>query len=85
MMMVVGILIEGRPEVAAKRIEIKDKLTITRGEVGGDNGEKKAGGFSRTSVKDTWTKPRVGGGNSWGEGSGGGEWRQLYLNNNKKK
>ena len=28
---------------------------------------------------------RVGGGDGWGKGLGCGKWRQLYLNNNKKK
>ena len=36
-------------------IEIKNKLTETRGEVGGDNGGKNREGFSGTCVKDTWT------------------------------
>ena len=35
------------------------------------------GGFSGTTIKDTWTKPRgvelgEGGGDGWGGGSGGG-------------
>ena len=38
-------------------MEIKNKLTATRGEVGGDNGEK-GEGFSGTCIKDTWTKPK---------------------------
>ena len=42
--------------------------------MGGDSG---AEGFSETSIKDTWTKPRGGGsrGRRWGwlQGSGGGE------------
>ena len=41
-------------------IEIKNKGTVTRGEVGGDNGEK-GEGFSGTTIKDTWTKRRRGG------------------------
>ena len=51
---------------------------------------EKGEGFIGTSVKVTWTKPkggvgpRVGGGDGCGKGSGGGKWRQLYLNNNKK-
>ena len=51
----------------------------------------KGEGFSGTSIKDTWTKPKRGRieGGRWGwlgsGGSGGGIWRQLYLNNNKKK
>ena len=44
-------------------------------------------GFSGTTVKDTWTKPRgvgsgEGGGDGWGWREMGGKWRQLYLNNN---
>ena len=56
--------------------------------MGGDNGAKQ-GGFSETTIKDTWTKPRGGGsrGGKWGwlgwGGVVGGKCRQLYLNNNK--
>ena len=59
-------------------IEIKNKLTVTRAEVGVDNGGEKGQGFSGTTIKDTWTKPRRGGirGGKWGwlgwEGIGGG-------------
>ena len=72
-----------------QRLEIKNKQTVTRGEVGGDTGGKKGEGFSRTSIKDTWTKPKgvgqmVGSGDGWGGGSCGGKWRQLYLNHNEK-
>ena len=35
-------------------IEVKNNLTIARGEWGGDSGE----GFSGTTIKDTWAKPR---------------------------
>ena len=47
--------------------EIKNKLTVTRGEVGGNNGGK-GEGFSGTTIKDTWTKPNRGGirGGRWG-------------------
>ena len=45
-----------------------NNLTVTRGEVGGDNGVK-GEGFSRTTIKDTWTKPR---GVKAGEGGGDG-------------
>ena len=53
-------------------IEIKNNLTVTRGEVGGDNGVK-GEGFSGTTIKDTGTKPRgvearEGGGDVWGGG-----------------
>ena len=37
--------------------EIKNKLTATRGEVGGDD-ERKIEGLSETCIKDTWTKPK---------------------------
>ena len=38
-----------------REIEVKNNLTIARGEVGrGRWGE----GFSGTTIKDTWTKPR---------------------------
>ena len=64
-------------------------LTVTGGEVGGDNGGIKEAGFSGTSIKDTWTKPKRGRieGERWGWlGMAGveGKWGQLYLNNNKK-
>ena len=55
--------------------------------MGGEKGE----GFSGTTIKDTWTKPkgvRIKGG-KWGwlvcGVVVGGKWRHLYLNNNKKK
>ena len=53
--------------------EIKNKLTVTRGEVGEDNGRKGEKGHQVTCIKDTWTKPkqgrvRVGGGDGWGGG-----------------
>ena len=57
-------------------IEVKNNLTIARaGERGGKRGE----GFSGTTIKDTWTKPRgrvearEGGGFGWGGGEGWGE------------
>ena len=72
-----------RKQNITRNIEIKNNLTVTRGERG------KA--FSGTTIKDTWTKPRVG----WGQGMEvgmaavgevvGEKCRQLYLNNNKKK
>ena len=40
-------------------IEIKNKLTVTRGEGGFMGGREE--GFSGTTTKDTWTKPRGGG------------------------
>ena len=71
--------------------EIRNKLTVSRGEVGGDKGgEEKGERFSGTYIKDTCTKPKgsmIEGGR-WGwlrwEEVVGGKWRQLYLNNNKK-
>ena len=58
-------------------IEIKNKLTVTRGEVGGDNeGER----FSGTTIKDTWTKPRWSGiGEAGGDGWGGGKMQTTVL------
>ena len=50
----------------------------------------KGEGFSGTSIKDTWTKPKGGRikGGKWGWLGWWGvveeKWRQLYLNNNKK-
>ena len=51
----------------------------------GEKGE----GFSGTTIKDSWTKPRwgvgsvEGGGNGWGWGKVvRGKCRQLYLNKN---
>ena len=52
-------------------MEIKNKLTVTRGEGGGRVWGKEGKGSSKgTHIKDTWTKPkrvrsRVGGGNGW--------------------
>ena len=42
-----------------RNIEIKNKLTVTRGEVGGNNWEKRGKGRQRTCIKDTWTKPKA--------------------------
>ena len=57
-------------------MEIKNKLTVTRGER--DSGEKQGKGHQGTCIKDTWTKPkgvglRVGGGDGWGRGAWWGE------------
>ena len=48
--------------------EIKNKLTVTRGEVGKDIEEKRGKRFSGTCTKDTWTKPKAGRikGGKWG-------------------
>ena len=75
-------------QTITRDIEIKNKVSVTRGEVGGDNGGK-GRRISGTSIKDTWTKPKrdrikVGSGDGWGGGVVEGRWRQLYLNNNKK-
>ena len=70
-------------------IEIQNKLIVTRGEVGEDNGGEKGEGLSRNMYKGHMDKSktglrwRVGSGDGW-RGSGEGKWRQLYLNNNKK-
>ena len=37
-------------------MEIKNKLTVTRSEVGGDNRGKRGKGSQGTCMKDTWTK-----------------------------
>ena len=72
-------------------IEIKNKLTATRREVGGDNGDIRAKGCQGTCTKDTWTKPkgsRIEGGRQGWLVLGavvGEKWRQLYLNNNETK
>ena len=72
-------------------MEIKNKLTVTKGDGQRGNGGKQGKGHQGTYIKDTWTNPkgvgsRVGGGEGW---SWGGivreKWRQLYLNNNLKK
>ena len=70
-------------------IEIKNKLTVARGEVGvrqwGNEGEE-----SRNMYKGPMDKVKAGKDRGWEvrmagvEGNGGGKWRQLYLNNNKK-
>ena len=39
-------------------MKIKNKLTVTRGD--GDNWGKKGKGCQGTSIKDLWTKPKVG-------------------------
>ena len=42
-------------ENITRDIEVKNNLTIARGEWGGNSGEK---GFTGTTIKDTWTKSR---------------------------
>ena len=52
-------------------MEIKKKLTATRGE--GGNGEKKGKGHQGTHIKDTWTKTMgVGEDGMWKVGVGVG-------------
>ena len=59
-----------KQENRTRDIEIKHKLTVTRGEVRGEKGE----GFSGTCTKDTWTIPKgVGWRGGDGDGWGGGE------------
>ena len=63
-------------------IEIKNKLTVTRGERGGLWGKGK--GHQGTCIKDTWTKPkgvglRVGGEDGGVEGSSGGKMETTVL------
>ena len=36
-------------------MEVKNKLTVTRGEVGGNNGGKQGKGHQETCIKDPWT------------------------------
>ena len=58
---------------------------MTRGEGEGDNGGKKGKCCQGTCIKYPWTKPkggRIEGGRAKVEA---GKWRQLYLNNNKKR
>ena len=52
--------------------------------MGGGNGEGKREGFSGTSIKDTWKKPkgvgsRVGSGDGLGGGECGGEMETTVL------
>ena len=51
-----------------KKKEIKNKLTVTRGEKGRDNRGKKGKGHKGTCIKDPWTQPKVGRneGGRWG-------------------
>ena len=77
-----------RKQNITRYIEIKNKLTVTRGE-GIMRGKGRM--FSGTCIQDTWTKPkrgRIKGGKrgwlGWGEVVRR-KWRQLYLNNSKKK
>ena len=70
---------------------MKNKLTVTRGEGKGDNREKKGKGHQGTCIKGPWAKPKQGKikGVRWGWVGWvkvvAGKWRQLYLNNIKKR
>ena len=67
-------------------IEIKNKLTVTRGER--DNGGKMGMGCQGTCIRDPRIKPKGGliEGGRWGWVGQGklvvAKWRHLYLNNN---
>ena len=67
-----------------QRHEIKNKLTVTRGKVGGGDGEKTGKGQG-TCIKDTWTKPKRGRieGGVWG--SGGRKVETTVLEQKLKK
>ena len=41
-------------------MEIKNKLTVTRGEGGGGNRGKREKDLQGTRIKNPWTKPKVG-------------------------
>ena len=45
-------------------------MTITTGEVGGNNGWKRGKGCQGTCIKDTWTKPK-------GDRKEGGRWEWV--------
>ena len=58
--------------------------------MGGNSGWEKGEGFSGTSIKDTWTKPkgvesRVGSGEGWDGGSGGRNMETIVLKQQFKK
>ena len=61
----------------AESLKFKKNISVTREEMGGDNG-RRGEGFSGTTIKDMWTKARArlesgeGGEDGWGGGSGGG-------------
>ena len=80
-----------RKQNITRDIEIKNKLTVIREEVGCDISWIRGKGCQGTCIKDTWKKPkgdRIEGGR-WrrlvlGEVVGL-KWRKLYLNKNKKR
>ena len=49
-----------RKQNITRDIEIKNKLTVTRGWRERDNGGNKGKGHQGTCIKDTWTKPKGG-------------------------
>ena len=61
--------VQSSKKIIIRDIEIKNKLTITRGEVGRGN---RVGRVSGTCIKDTLTKPK------WGRIKGG-KWGWLRL------
>ena len=72
-------------------MDIKNKVTVTRGEGEGDNRGKKGKVHQETCIKDPWTKPKRGKiiGRRWGWVARrkvvAGKWRQLYLNKNRNQ
>ena len=59
-------------------------MRITRGELDGNNGRKREKGCQGTCVKDTWKRQRgvasrVGGGDGWRGGNGGGKMETTVL------
>ena len=72
-----------------KDTEIENRLTVTRGEKGG-NFRGKGEGFVGTIIKDTWIITEGDGngrevGTARGSAGVGRKGRELYLNNNKIK
>ena len=72
-------------------IEIKNKLTVTRGEVEVGNGGRKGGGLSRNMYKGHMDKAKWGYDKEWEvgmagvEGSGGGKMETTVLEQQFKK
>ena len=66
-------------------MEMKNKLTVTRWEGGGDSWGEREKNCQGICIKDTWTKSQDRGWKVGVAGMGGsreGKWRQLYLNIN---
>ena len=62
-----------RKQNITRNIEIKNKLTVTRGEQERDNGGKWEKIHQGPCIRDTWTKPKgvssnIGGRDEWGKG-----------------